>query len=189
MNQENINGMNCKFTERQVKLNNLMRLLWTEHVVWTRFFLISTAFELDDLDDVTNKLMENPTDFAYALSLFYCNQEAMRFEELLTEHIAIAGKLVNLLKRGDTKAADIQRERWYENADEIAVFLGEINPYWDSKAWQSMLYEHLELTEKEAVLILTGQYKEGIEQFDAVQDEALKMGDEMAYGIIKQFGV
>ena len=45
---------------------NKMRKLWSQHVYWTRFFIISTAEELPDLKYVTNRLLENPGDFANA---------------------------------------------------------------------------------------------------------------------------
>lgn len=36
-------------TYRQLQLSNTLRRLWIEHVLWTRFFIISTAFDLPDL--------------------------------------------------------------------------------------------------------------------------------------------
>ncbi len=189
MEEQNSDCMNGNLSPKQIKLYNLLRRLWVEHVMWTRFFLISTAANLADLDFVTKRLLENPTDFAYALSLFYSNQQAMEFEKLFTEHLAIAAQLVNAAKAGDTKTVDEQRQKWYENADEIANFLGEINPNWNREAWRSMLYDHLKMTEAEAVQILTGQYAESIEEFDAIQEEALKMADMMACGMIKQFDI
>lgn len=189
MEEQNSDCMNGNLSPKQIKLYNLLRRLWFEHVMWTRFFLISTAANHGDLDFVTKRLLQNPTDFAYALSLFYSNQQAMQFEILFTEHLAIAAQLVNAAKAGDAKTVDEQRQKWYENADEIANFLGEINPNWNREAWQSMLYDHLKMTEGEAVQILTGQYAESIEEFDAIQEEALKMADEMACGMIKQFNV
>lgn len=189
MDQQNSDCMNGNLTPKQIKIYNLLRLLWIEHVMWTRFFLISTAANLGDLDLVTKRLLRNPTDFAYALSLFYNNQQATEFEELLTEHLVIASQMVNAAKSGDTKTVDEQRKKWYQNADEIASFLGEINPYWDQNEWQSMFYEHLQMTENEAIQILNKQYSESIEQFEAIQEEALKMADVMACGIIKQFNI
>jgi len=77
--------------------------------------------------------------------------------------------------------------KWYANADDIASFLSAINPYWNRNMWQTMLYDHLMMTENEAGQILTGQYDTSIEQYDVIQKEALAMGDYMANGIIRQF--
>lgn len=85
---------------RQQLLNTLHRL-WFEHVMWTRFFLISTAFDLPDLDLVTKRLLRNPTDFAAVLKTFYPGTKVDQFEQLFTEHLLIAAQLVNAAKRGD----------------------------------------------------------------------------------------
>ena len=155
--------------------------------MWTRSFIISTAFNLADLEYVTKRLLRNPADFADVLRPFYGIEKAEIFNNLLTEHLEIGASLVNAAKAGDTKAADEARRKWYANADEIAAFLSEINPYWNEMAWKTYLYDHLKMTENEAGQILTGQYEASIVQYDAIQKEALDMADYMANGIIKQF--
>lgn len=172
---------------KPLQLLNTLRRLWMEHVMWTRSFMVSTAFNLPDLDAVSKRLLRNPTDFATALKPFYGVANAAKFEKLFSEHLLIAAQLVNAAKAGDIKSVDEQREKWYANARELAQFLSEINPFWDKTKWQEMLFEHLEMTENEAVQILSGKYPESITQYDSIQEEALAMADDMALGIIRQF--
>lgn len=185
--------MNCKNYSsngnahvRQQLLNTLRRL-WFEHVMWTRAFITSTAFNSPDLDPVTKRLLRNPTDFATVLKDLYGSAKASQFEKLFTDHLLIASDLVNAAKSGDTNAVDAARKRWYANASDIASFMNEINPYWSKDKWQAMLGDHLKMTENEAVQMLSGKFAESISQYDAIQAEALKMADEMAIGILKQF--
>lgn len=187
MSYRNTNFTGGSMTDRQIGLSNELRRLWMEHVMWTRSFIISTAANLGDLQFVTNRLLRNPADFAEMLRPLYGDDIAMKFKNLLTQHLMIAGDLVNAAKAGDTKTADEKRKKWYENADAIANFLSEINPYWNRNIWQTMFYDHLKMTENEAVQILTGQYDQSIAQYDAIQKEALEMADYMTSGIIKQF--
>jgi len=165
-----------------------MHLLWSQHVYWTRMFIISTVFSLPDIDTTTKRLLRNPEDFRAALRPFY-GAGADRFADLLREHLLIAAQLVKAAKAGDSKTAADAEKRWYENADEIAAYLGSINPYWSAEEWRSMLYEHLALTKKEAVEMLTGKYSDSISTFDDVEREALVMAGVMADGLIKQFGL
>ncbi|MPM01316.1 hypothetical protein SDC9_47556 [bioreactor metagenome] len=174
---------------KQQQLYNTLRRLWMEHVLWTRFFIVSTAFDLPDLEYVTNRLLRNPADFAYVLRPLYGSERAMRFANLLTDHLQIAGQLVNAAKAGDTGSADRLREKWYLNASEIASFLSELNPCWDVITWRELLYDHLKMTENEATYILSGEYTAGIDQYAAIQEEALIMADVMARGIIGQFRI
>jgi phage terminase Nu1 subunit (DNA packaging protein) len=76
---------------------------------------------------------------------------------------------------------------WYNNADEIAAFLGNINPYWSKDQWKDMLHRHLELTKSEAVDMLNKDYKSSISRYDEIERQALEMADIMTAGIIKQF--
>ncbi len=174
-------------SKAQVSLNNYLRLLWEQHVVWTRLTIISIVFGLPDVDLVTNRLLRNPKDFEALLRPLYGDRVASRFADLLTSHLVIAAELVNAAKAGDTRAAADAEKRWYANADEIAAFLGSINPYWSVQQWKTMLHEHLALTKSEAVNILTGNYAEGITVFDQIEKQALEMADVMACGIIRQF--
>lgn len=168
-------------------LNNQLRLLWEQHVFWTRLTIISMVFGLPDVDLVTNRLLRNPKDFEVLLKPLYGDRAASRFADLFTNHLLIAAELVRAAKAGDNRAAADAEKRWYANADEIAAFLGGINPYWSAEQWRNMLYEHLALTKSEAVNILTGKYAEGITVFDKIEKQALEMADVMIHGIIRQF--
>lgn len=174
-------------TCQQFQLSNTFRRLWMEHVLWTRFVIVSIVFSLPDLSFVTQRLLRNPVDFANELQPFYGTQIAIRFEKLFTEHLLIAAQLVTAAKAGDTAEVNMLRKRWYANAEEIARFLGEINPFWSVCVWRDLLFDHLQMTENEAVFMLNGQYEKSIEEFDAIQAEALEMADVMTRGIIQQF--
>lgn len=180
---------NNSMSQKQIQILTTMQRLWIEHVLWTRAFIISDLNNLKNLEVTTNRLLRNPVDFANQLKPLYGNQKAMRFQELFTEHLTTAANLVNAAKAGNEAEATKQRNLWYANADEIAKFLGEINPYWSAKKWQALLYDHLKMTENEATLELKGQYEDSVKQYDAIQDEAIKMANYMANGIIRQFKI
>lgn len=174
---------------RQLDIIKTLWRLWIEHVLWTRAFIVSASFGLADLDAVTNRLLQNPADFARVLRPLYGNLKAREFERLFTEHLLIAAALVNAAKAGKAAEVEAQRAKWYKNAEEIASFLADINPFWSRSSWRSMLFEHLRMTENEAVQVLTGQYAESIAQYDAIQRQAIVMADEMSQGIIRQFRI
>ena len=50
-----------------------------------------------------------------------------------------------------------------------------------------MLYNHMNIIENVAVLIFTNQFQESIDKYYEMQNESLRMGDIMAYGLIEQF--
>jgi len=174
---------------RRACLRNTMRTLWEQHVYWTRMFIISAAADSADLQLTTARLMQNPKDFAAALTPYYGKTQSRRFEKLLTEHLSIAGDLVMAAKKGDTKTVDEKRKLWYKNADDISALLASINPHWTKKQWQTLFYDHLKMTENEAALRLAGQYEQDVGQFNEIEQEALKMADTMTNGMARQFSI
>lgn len=174
-------------SKSEADLSKHLRMLWEQHVFWTRLFIISAVFGLPDEQPVTNRLLRNPEDFKAALKPLYGERTASRFAELLRSHLVIASQLVKAAKAGDAGVAEKAEKDWYANADEIAKFLGGINPFWSAAEWRNMLHEHLALTKAEAVAILSGKYEDGISTFDKIERQALVMADVMTDGIIKQF--
>ena len=173
-------------SQSALNLNNDIRMLWEQHVTWTRMTVISIVQELPDVKPVTNRLLRNPKDSEIVLKPFYGDKIASEFSDLLTKHLVLAAQLVTAAKAGDTTGAENAEKMWYENADKIAAFLGSINPYWSEEIWRSMLYEHLALTKSEAVEMLNKNYEKSIAIYDAVEKQALMMADVMIKGIIKQ---
>lgn len=174
------------FSSNEVNLMNQLRKLWIDHVLWTRSFIISRVEGLSDLEKVTNRLLRNPQDFADLFGVFYGVEIGNELKDLLTEHLLIAADLVNAAIQGNTEKVNNERALWYNNADEIANFLSTINPYWNISIWQQHLYDHLSLTENEAVQRISGNYEEDIMLYDRIEDQALSMADYMFEGLLKQ---
>lgn len=172
---------------KKLALHDQMRLLWEQHIYWTRMVILSIVFGLPDEEYVTKRLLRNPKDFEEALKIFYDADIAEKFAELFTDHLVIAAELVKAAKAGDHAAAANAENRWYANADQITGFLGSINPYWQAQKWQEMLYDHLAMTKSEAVNILEGKYEDSIRIFEKIEKEALMMADVMSQGLMKQF--
>lgn len=191
MNQVRRKNMNYNEpdNQNQVRLMNFLRQLWEQHVMWTRSYIISNAENIGDLDYVTKRLLENPSDFAKVLQAFYGSTRANEFKNLLEQHLLIASQLVNAAKIGDSEKVETERAAWYANADQIADYLSQLNPYWIKEDWRNMLYSHLKLTEDEAIARLSKQYANDIALYDFIQGQALEMADDMARGLIKQFGI
>lgn len=174
-------------TQAELNLRNHLRMLWEQHITWTRLTIISMVFNLPDVDLVTNRLLRNPRDFEAALIPLYGAPNASRFASLLRDHLVIAAQLVNAAKAGDSRAAAEAERSWYDNARQIAALLGRLNPYWSQQEWEAMLFEHLMLVKSEAVDMLNKNYLAEINLYDDMEKQALQMADVMADGIIKQF--
>nr|WP_240793368.1 acetylglutamate kinase [Psychrobacillus vulpis] len=149
--------------------------------------ITSIVFNLPDLQVVQERLLRNATDMGNSIRPFYGDQTADRYTELLMEHLVLAAELVTAAVKGDAKKAKEKEKEWYRNADDIAVFLSSINPYLSKEEVQKMFYTHLALTKNEAVSMIQKKYKESVQLFDQIEEQALEMADMISGAIIMQF--
>ena len=176
-----------ELTIGELNLRNTLRSLWEQHVAWTRMTILSAAADSPDLNNTIDRLLRNATDMAGALKPLYGNVNATKFGSLIHDHLTIALQLVEAAKQGDQQAVKNYEKEWYANADKIVDFLGSINPYIDKNEFRNMFYNHLKLTEEEAVERLNKEYQKDIETYDRIEEQALDMADLMSEAIIKQF--
>ena len=106
---------------------------------------------------------------------------------LLKGHILGAVEILKDSMSGNTSGASEAEKKWFDNANEIAVFLSTANPNWSKEDLKNMLDEHLRLTKSEATARLSGDYAADIAAFDKIKKQAMEMSDTLANGIINQF--
>ena len=167
-------------------LRNGMRKLWSEHVMWTRNYIISALATLPDLPAVTQRLLRNQDDIGSAIKPLYGDEAGKKLTALLREHILIAADIVKAAKVNDTKAVDAGQRKWRKNADDIAAFLASANPVWQKQSLTDMLYKHLDLTTYEVVSRLKMDWGADIQAYDSGYNHMLMFADMLSDGIIKQ---
>ena len=176
-------------SEMLADLTEYFIMLWGQHVMWTRLVMLGILFDLPELEYSTQRLLRTATDFADALRPFYGDEAAQTFENLFRQHITIAAELVEAANASDTNQVDAIWQRWVNNANEIAEFLGNINPYWSTEDWSAMLMEHLELLSDNLTYMLEQNYQAAVDGFDDIVMQAMEMAEMMAEGIAMQFPI
>jgi len=168
-------------------LRDDMRELWTQHVVWTRVFLMVAIEGLPDEPQATERLLQNQVDIGNAIKPFYGVAAGDELTALLTEHITGAVAVVDAAMAGDDAAFEAANAAWYDNAHEIAAFLASANPNWDLAHMTAMMDAHLDYTLDEATARLTGDWAADVEIYDTVKTQILDMADMLTDGIVAQF--
>lgn len=172
---------------KRASLDEAMRKLWADHVVWTRLYIISAVSGSPDAQQAATRLLKNQEDIGNAIVPYYGAAAGQKLTDLLKQHILVAVDVVAAAKANDqAKLADADR-RWHNNAADLATFLNGANPNWPRQAVLDMLNTHLSLTTKEAVDRLKGNYADDVTNFDAIFNQAMMMADTLSNGIVKQF--
>ena len=166
-----------------------LRELWSDHVYWTRLFIMSFATDLPDKDATAKRLLQNQQEIGRSAGAFYGETAGDKLTQLLSDHIAIAIDVLIAARSGNADLVAAQLNRWTANADEMAAFLHEANPeHWAREEMEQMLREHLRVTYEEAGQYLRQEYESSVATFEQVKAQALTMADMMAAGITAQFG-
>lgn len=105
-----------------------MRKLWTDHVVWTRDYIVAATQQQPDATAVLNRLMKNQEDIGNAVAQYYGDGAGRQLTALLKDHIAIAGDIVKAAMAGNQTAQKAADDRWHQNTGQIADFLSKANP-------------------------------------------------------------
>jgi hypothetical protein len=169
----------------QLKLD--MRKLWTEHVVWTRAYIVAALADQPDAQAAANRLMKNQEDIGNAVGGYYGGPAGQQLTTLLKEHISIAVDVIKAAKAGDNAGLKQADAKWQQNATAIAGLLSKANPHWPQATLAEMMKTHLSTTTDEVTARLTKKWDEDVRAFDAVYHHILKMSDALAEGIVKQF--
>jgi len=79
-----------------------MRELWTDHVVYTRNFIVSAAGALPDTAEVAQRLLRNQDEIGETLRPYYGDAAATQLASLLRNHIQLAAKTLVAAKGTST---------------------------------------------------------------------------------------
>ena len=160
-----------------------LRKLWSDHVIWTREYIVAAVAGTPDADAAAGRLLKNQEDIGAAIAGYYGDAAGARLTELLKEHILIAVDLVAAAKSGDTAAFASHDARWTANIETIARFLSGANPNWP----RADVLDLLKLTKDEAVARISGDWASDVKAFDDIFTEIMVLADALHDGIVAQF--
>jgi len=168
--------------------HDLMRKLWTDHVVWHRMYIISALADLPDKSAAAARLMQNQVDIGNVIKPFYGDAAGTKLTDLLKQHVTIGVEVIDAAKAANTAKRDEAIKRWQANGDEIATFLSTANPKnWPLATVKVMLKEHLDLMTAMVVARIQKDWVGDVADYDKAQDQILKMADALSAGVVAQF--
>lgn len=160
-----------------LRLNEDMRLAWLNHVYWTRMYLMSAVADNAEQQAVEERLLETADEITDVFARYLPIATTRQLRNLLTEHIEIAGQIIQALKAKNMSDYDALVQEWYRNANQMATLFANYNPYFESRETRNMLLNHLDLTREEIEQQVNGEYEQSIDVFRDVEQQALAMAD------------
>ena len=164
-----------------------LRKLWSDHVIWTRQYIVAAVAGTPDASAAAERLLRNQDDIGQAIVPYYGEDAGKGLTALLKDHIMIAVELIEAAKAKNDAAFQAQDQRWSDNADQIANFLAGANPNWPAADVKDLLDLHLKLTKGEVVARLTADWAADVKAFDDIFTEAMVIADTLNDGLAAQF--
>src|SRR5688572_19116022 len=103
------------YTEKGGKLRIAMRKLWSDHVIWTRDYVVAAVAGSPSADESAKRLLRNQDEIGAAIVPYYGKAAGDGLTKLLKEHIMIAVDLVAAAKANDQRKLKDADERWKKN--------------------------------------------------------------------------
>lgn len=173
---------------QQTQLRQTLRLLWNQHMEWTRMAIIDFVNGSAGFDSTAGRLLQNQADMGNAVRPFYGDAAANQLTTLLKAHITDFVAFFQAVKGGDAATIASTQAAVYANAQQIADFLASANPKnWPQDTMRSMMKEHIDQTIVYGGDEMTGKYADGIAVYDQAEAHMLMFADLLASGIIAQF--
>lgn len=178
-------------TDDNSKINTFrsaLRVLWSDHVVWTRNVIINLVDGAPGTNEAVARLLQNQVDIGNGIKPYYGDAAGNSLTALLTNHITVAADLIVSARDGDMTAYNSLAATWYANGDSIAAFLNTANPTNFLLAdWQKMMKDHLDYTVEEVTARISHNYTADVLAYDKIYAEVMMMADMLANGIAAQF--
>jgi hypothetical protein len=174
-------------SDKQLSTRLAMRRLWSDHVIWTREYIVAALADRPGSEEAAARLFKNQEDLGSAVVPFYGEEAGRALTDLLKRHITIAVDIIDAAKKGEDSRFRAANEEWDGNANEIAGLLSSANSNWPQADVLDLLMQHLKLTRNEIEARLKGHHSDDVEAFDQILTEILTVADVLSDGLVKQF--
>lgn len=174
-------------TEKSATFKMQMRKLWSDHVFWTRSYIVSALANLPDQQEITKRLLKNQEDLGSAIKPYYGEDAGNKLTTLLKTHITTAVDVVTAAKANDNTKFTSANTAWEQNAKDISDFLSSANSQWNNADLLTMMKEHLQIIRDEVNARMKSDWVSDVTATDNAFNQALKMADTLSDGVAKQF--
>ncbi|MEL7603143.1 MAG: hypothetical protein AAGU77_08290 [Bacillota bacterium] len=182
-NQERANTMNS------LAISNAIRRLEVDNTSWVTALMYTILFGPPaGIEDIRQRLLRNAEDFGRLFGQIYGPEVGDHMKSIMERYLDGSIALIEAYRDEDLTAIQESRGVLYDIADELALLFSSVNPYWDRYSVQAVLYKIIYGNEEEILRIKNRDYARSIQAHDELQTLLYEFSDELAAGIIRQFG-
>jgi len=160
-------------------------MLWRDLASWIRAYFESIYAGYGNQEAVKEKLYRVPVNFNNIFRVIFGKQIADTYSGLISDFIRTVEALVMAQMNGDTVGIEEAAKQLYQNVDQRAAFLSQINPFWQESEWKRLFYPFVHMTIEESDTFFNKEYVRNIEVYDRLLNHTSEMGDYYSNGLFK----
>ena len=128
---------------RVTEMQQTLRDLWVGHIFWVRHVVSNIATnDPDERDAAEKEVVTNTKQIAQTMTPFYGEAASEQFYRLLDGNIGAVEEYSKATIAGNKQQQDAALAHLAANADEIADFLSQLNPYLQRDTVRSLVATH-----------------------------------------------
>ncbi|WP_312649093.1 hypothetical protein [Aminipila sp.] len=168
----------------QVDLVFESRTIWRDLATWIQSYLVSVFAGFGNQDSIEVKLKGIALEFGNILSTVFGGEIGEQYVNLITNWLNTFKLLVSSQINSDINAVNGYTKQLYDDIDQIAIFLSNINPFWIENEWQALLYRFNDMIIEELSAYINKQYTIAIESFDRLLNLTSIIGNYYSKGLL-----
>ncbi len=170
-------------------ISNAIRSLEVDNVSWLTALMYTILFgPPTGIEEYRQRLLRNAEEFGRFFAQFYGEEAGDQVKRIMERYLSGNIALIEAYREDDVATIEEARNALYDVADELAALFASLNPNWDQYSAQAVLYKIIYNSEVEILRIKNRDYVQSIQAHDELNDLLYQFSDELAKGIIRQFG-
>ncbi len=162
-----------------------IQLFWIDMATWTRAYLIAKTINPAYAESVYTKLRSVPIQYANLLNTIYNADTIDQLLRLIYTYIDLIDNLITAQMAGNVEEVNRTIQLLFQNADERAALIAEMNPFVDQNQWRIILYSNLRSTTDQITSYLAGEHDRDIAVFQRLLDQSERFSDISAESLFR----
>lgn len=159
------------------------RMLWRDMATWLTIYLFSLYGGYANQQALADQLYSIPLDYGNVMKLIFGDRVSEDYINLVSNYVITLENLFQAQRNGDQNAVNTYFQQLYQNIDQRAAYLAQINPYWQAEVWRTLLYNYNNMILEDSITLLAGDYVKNVDVVKRLFIQSSIIGDYFSEGI------
>jgi hypothetical protein len=161
------------------------RMLWRDMATWLTMYMFALYGGYPNQQAIAGQIYKLPLEYGSVMKLIFGDKVSNDYINLVSQYIIILEYLFYYQITGDQNAASSLTQQLYQNINQRAAFLAQINPYWQENTWKTLLTTFNNMLLEESTALLTKEYDKSVDIFNNLLTQSSIIGDYFSEGILQ----